>query len=159
MATKVCRTREGIYLAMFALVKPLECTRTPTPDKPFRTVTRDVKETQRFPPLEQPVLMQFEMNESNVYSGRLLVKKIFTVVYIFGVAHKKSEEGASMLNPLIDKVEAIFTSSDDEPITLGGLVENVQLIGNAGKDHGDNSTKEFRQAAYYLPVEIIMPSC
>lgn len=156
-----CASREDVYKAMFALVEPLLAqSNKATVAHPFLTVTRKVIETQRIDPLKQPVLMQFEMNEENVYSGRSLTRRVWTVVYILGVAHKADEEGASLLNPLIDAVEARFKPVDGEPINLGGLVESVQLVGSGGKDHGDNSTKtEYRQAAYYLPVQIISPSC
>lgn len=152
--------REDVYKAMFALVTPLMAGNKGkiSAATPFVLVTREVIEVQRRKPEEQPCLMQYEFNEANEYNGRLLVKRVWTVVYIIGVTHDAKTTGASLLNPLIDVVEACFRPTDDEPITLGGLVTNVQLSGIAGKDHGDNSTKaEFRQSAYYLPVDIYLP--
>jgi hypothetical protein len=152
--------REPIYKALYAMVTPLQAKNQGalTKAQPFVTVTRKVIETQRVPPGEQPILMQYEMQEENEYQGRLMTKKSWTVIYIIGVTHEPDEFGAAMLNPLVDMVENVFTPQDGEPITLGGLVENVQLVGIAGKDHGDNSTKEnARQAAYYLPVAIYLP--
>lgn len=175
-------TREQIYSALFALVTPLRAPGavegppdgspgdndisaapgTPTPSQPFNLVSREVIEVQRVPQGLQPCLMQYEFNEGWIYSGRGLVKKVWTVIFIIGTTHTKGQSGAAILNPMIDALEAALSPKDGEDTqTLGGLVDNVQMVGQAGKDHGDNSTKTtVRNSAYYLPVEITMPgSC
>lgn len=153
-------TREAIYSALFALVTPLQgAAKGPLlPAKPFRKVTRTIIETQRVEPADQPVLMMYEYNEENIFSGAALVSKKWTVLFIFGVVHDAKTPGATLLNPLIDVVEAALLPTADEEQTLGGLVTRVTVKGTAAKDHGDNSTKaDQRQSSYYLPVEIILP--
>ena len=177
-------TREQIYGALFALLTPLLAPGaedgspdgdagqngaarpgTPTAEQPFNCITREVIEVQRVPPALQPVLMMYEMDEEFGDSGDSLIPLSFTVVLIFGVTSPKGTPGQSLLNPLIDRVidalqapdggdEQQLLNEDGEP-----LVEWVRVKGKAGKNHGNNSTKpEYRQAAYYLPLEIKLAS-
>lgn len=174
MITPGAPTREAIYSALFALVTPLiklappyanpnvlvlpsDGSIVPTPTQPFRTISRDVIEVQRIEVGNQPVLMLFEMNEE--FGGNLQGTTIrtWTAVFIFGVTSPKGTPGQTILNPLIDLVEAALQPPDiEENQTLGGLVEKVEIRGAAGKDHGNNSTREARQASYYLPVVITL---
>jgi hypothetical protein len=174
-------TREQVYSALFALVSPLlapgavggppdggadengvpASPGTPSAGQPFNLVSREVIEPQRVPVGLQPCLMQYEFNEENVFSGRAMVKKVWTVVFIIAATHARGTPGATVLNPLIDLVESLFVPPVGEDVLTLGLagIDNVQLTGTGGKDHGDNSTKtETRQAVYYLPVEITLPA-
>jgi hypothetical protein len=146
--------REPIYQALFALVTPLQA-----PHGPFKTVTREVIEVQRVPPLKQPVLMQDEAFEDFEWTGDL-PKDTFTVYFHIGAATSKGDPGAAKLNPLIDAVIACFRPPlGEEEQNLGGLVKSVRVKGRAAKDSGDNSlSPDHRQGIYYLPVEIALPS-
>lgn len=164
--------RESIYQAIFALVTPLlapgatpaspgvEATPgTPTVDRPFNLVSREVIEVQRIPPLLQPVLFVDEAIEENVDSGQGLTKGKWTVYFHIGCTSGKGIAASTILNPLIDKVEAQFAVPVAEDVlTLGGLVDKVELKGIAIKNMGNNSTiPDFRQAVCYLPIEITLP--
>lgn len=157
-------SREQVYLALFALVTPLQGPpKGPLPaSKPFRLVTRKVLEVQRIPPEEQPVLMMYESTELPIWNGEALQSKVWTVYFIIGAEHSPSDPGASILNPLIDAVEAALLPNPllgQEVQTLGALVTRAVVKGVGAKDHGDNSTKTGRrQSAYYLPVEITLPN-
>jgi len=148
-------TREQIYQALFALVAPLSKSR----NGPFATVTREIIECQRVPPLQQPVLMQDEAYEDREWTGNL-PKDVWTVYFHIAATSKKGTAGSTVLNPLIDAViAALVPPSGDDDQTLGGLVKYVRVKGRAAKDSGDNSTSpDYRQGIYYLPVEIGLPS-
>ena len=164
-------TREQIYQALFDLVIPLcsedgfdtpfpeDETRIPVPtsDRPFAVVTREVIETARVAPGLQPILMMYEMDERFEHVGQQMTKLVWTVVFIIGATTQKGTPGQTVLNPLIDALISALGPDGDDPQTLGGLCDMVILNGSAGKDHGDNSTAEYRQASYYLPVQIINP--
>lgn len=165
-------TREAVYQALFALVAPLlapggfsspfvpEGSTAPvtTSSKPFATISREIVEVQRIDPAAQPVLMMYEMDENFQDHGDGLIKQVWTVIFIFGVTSTQGTPGQTILNPLIEAVVAALRPSiPDENQTLGNLVESVKIAGVAGKDHGNNSTAEMRQASYYLPVKITLP--
>jgi len=173
-------TREQIYQALFALLTPLLAPGaedgtpdgeqgqngaarpgTPTADRPFNLVSREVIEVQRVPPALQPALFLYEMDEEFGDSGPGLTPLSFTVVLIFGVTTPKGTPGQTLLNPLIDRVlDALQPAGgeDEQHLPDGDgnpLVEWVRVKGKAGKNHGNNATDpEYRQASYYLPLEI-----
>lgn len=170
-------SREQIYQALFALLTPLlapgaedgspdganDTARpgTPTDDRPFNLISREVIEVQRVPPSLQPVLFMYEMDEEFGDSGPGLTPLTFTVVLIFGVTSAKGTPGQTLLNPLIDRVlDALEPDNGEDEQQLSDadgtpLVEWVRVKGKAGKDHGNNSTSaDVRQASYYLPLEI-----
>jgi len=173
-------TREQIYQALFALLTPLLAPGaedgtpdgeqgqngaarpgTPTADRPFNLVSREVIEVQRVPPALQPVLFLYEMDEEFGDSGPGLTPLSFVVVLIFGVTAPKGTPGQTLLNPLIDRVlDALQPAGGEDEQQLpdadgNPLVEWVRVKGKAGKNHGNNATDpDCRQASYYLPLEI-----
>jgi hypothetical protein len=177
-------TREQIYGALFALLTPLLAPGaedgapdgeagmngsarpgTPTAEQPFNLVSREVIEVQRVPPALQPVLFMYEMDEDFGDSGDGLTPLTFVVILIFGVTSPKGTPGQTLLNPLIDRVVDALQppgGEDDQrlPDADGNpLVEWVRIKGKAGKNHGNNATDpDFRQASYYLPLEIRLAS-
>lgn len=165
-------TREQIYQALFGLVTPLRAPGAvdgfpdgdnpngakpgnPTTGQPFNCVTREIIEVQRVPPALQPVLMLYEFNEMFVEQKYAMIAGEFQCVFIIGAASTRGTPGQTLLNPCIDAVLAALEPDDGgDKQTLGGLVDRVMVKGTAGKDHGNNSTKDWRQAAYYLPISI-----
>jgi hypothetical protein len=165
-------SREQVYQALFNLVTPLRATGavdgfpdgkgprgakpgTPTADKPFNCVTREIIEAQRVPPALQPILMLYEFNELTTERGRGQSEREWQVILMIGVTSQAGTPGQTILNPCIEKVLAALEPSGGEELqTLGNLVDRVVLKGTAGKDHGNNSTAGHRQATYYLPVSI-----
>lgn len=170
--------RETIYQALFALVTPLlapgavdgppdgnpnsagtkAAPGTPSANHPFNLISREVIEVQRVPPNLQPVLFMDEAFEENVNSGDGLTKGKWTIYLHIGCCSQKGTASSTILNPLIDVVEPCFdVPVGEDKLTLGGLVESVELKGIAIKNLGNNSTKpDFRQAVCYLPIEITL---
>lgn len=184
MDDPVVITREQIYGALFALLTPLLAPGaedgapdgeqgqngaarpgTPTAERPFNLVSREVIEVQRVPPGLQPVLFMYEMDEDFGDSGPGLTPLSFIVVLIIGVTSAKGTPGQAKLNPLIDAVVAALDPANGEDTQQlfdgdgNSLVEWVRVKGKAGKNHGNNATDpECRQASYYLPLEIKLAS-
>lgn len=172
-------TREQVYTALFGLVTPLlapgavdgppdgepastgvsAAAGVPTSDQPFNLISREIIEVSRIPPALQPALLMYEMDEQYINSGDGLTKGVWTVVFIFAACSQRGTPGQTILNPLIDRVLTVLEPPEGEPLnTLGGMCYQVLANGTAGKDHGDNSTNsDYRQASYYLPVQIIEP--
>lgn len=172
--------REEVYGALFALLETLRAPGatdgfpdgdgpneaspgTPTPDQPFNLVSREVIEVQRVPPPLQPVLFMDEVLEDNEFDGEGLVGRKWQVLLHIGVTSERGTPAAPLLNPLIDCVEAVLYPTDgSDVLTLKDdngkpRVGHVQIKGTAVKNLSQNSTAGFRQASYYLPLEIALP--
>jgi len=169
--------RETIYLALFALVTPLRApgavdgrpdgngdakAGTPTADKPFNLVSRKVIEVQRVPPSLQPVLFMDEAFEEFIREGTGLVKRKWTVYFHVGATAQIGTASQTILNPLLDTLEAAVTPTDpDDSHKLGlegpnNIIESAQFNGLAIKNLGGNSTDpNCGQAVCYVPYEII----
>ncbi len=172
-------SREQVYTALFGLVTPLlspwavdgppdggpgidgvpAAPGDATADQPFNLISREIIEVSRIPPALQPALLMYEMDEQYINSGDGLTKCVWTVVFIFAACSQRGTPGQTILNPLIDRVLSVLEPPAGEALnTLGGMCYQVLANGTAGKDHGDNSTSsDYRQASYYLPVQIIQP--
>lgn len=139
--------RETIYQALFALVTPLQ-------GNPFATVSREVIEVQRVPPLEQPVLFMDEALEDYVRDGNGLIHNRWTVYFHVGCTSTKGTPAATILNPLLDALQAVLEPTGN-PLGLGDLIESAQLVGLSVKNLGNNSTAPtVRQAVAYVPFQI-----
>lgn len=163
--------RETIYQALFGMVTPLlapgatlggpvdgQAPGTPTSAKPFNVVSREVIEVQRVPPLLQPVLFMDEAMEDYVRDGRGLLHHRWTVYFHVGCTSTPGTAASTILNPLIDTLEAALTPDAfaGSPLGLGNLIEHAQLSGLSIKNLGNNSTEpDYRQAVAYVPFEIV----
>lgn len=155
-------SREAVYTALFALVQKLQSSGgEPTPTQPFMTVSREVIEVQNVAPGDQPVLFMDEAFEDYGDSGVALVPRKWTVYFHVGCTTEKGCAASTVLNPLIDAVEAALQPSmgdEMQNLGLGDFIQNVQLKGMAIKNLGNNSPDPMkRQAVCYLPVEITLP--
>jgi hypothetical protein len=147
-------SREQVYQALFALLTPLG----PGGSGDFKTVTREVYPVQSWKPGEQPVLMLDEAYEDSQGDKFGLITNKWTSYIHIGITTTKGTPGATILNPLIDKVEAAIWPTTKAVQTLGGLIYRISPKGRAMKDTGDNMTDpKARQAVYYMPLEIIFP--
>ena len=128
---------------------------TPTAAQPFNTVSRETIEVQRVPPLLQPVLFMDEAIEEYVDSGPDLVFYKFTLYFHVGVTSLPGTPAASLLNPILDVLNASLTRDFPTTIGLEDLVESVGFSGISVKNLGQNSTDSMaRQAVAYVPFEI-----
>jgi len=122
----------------------------------FVTVTDEVKDISQFPTPQQPVLMQYEMDASNDLS-ETPVKRSTEFWLIIGAQTTKNKgvSGAQRLNPLCDRVEALFPSDPDGPWnTLDGLVLACR-VKHVRKDFGDHTTEVQRQHLASIQLEIL----
>lgn len=150
-------TREQIYGALFSLLQTLGPYKTDGTggNDTFKTVTREVQEVQTFAATDQPVLMQYEMDEENSPEPNRPTKRTWECWLIIGETTQKGTPGATVLNPLIDAVESLLSPSVNQPFqTLNGTSFSCR-VRKIIKDIGDNSTAENRQAAASIQVEII----
>ncbi len=169
-------TREDIYGALFALVTPLlapgaidgppdgkpdsagisATPGAPTPGQPFNLISRDMVEVQRVPPLLQPVLFMDEALEESVRDGNGLYHHRWTLYFHLGCTAPRGTPAQTVLNPLLDALEAVLAPGDGNLLGLGDAIESAQIAGIAVKNLGNNSTDpNARQAVAYVPFEIV----
>lgn len=150
-----------------------------TGDNPtFRTVTRRWQNWQDDPSavrMPMPALVQYEVSESTVSSGRGMLPVRTWEVHLFcyalipdaqggmvpGVANKTTP-GASVVNALIDAIEESLAPPDIPRIdenwgtqTLGGLVIDCWIEGTTVKVLGDGDPSGL--CAAIIPVKILVP--
>lgn len=161
--------REHLYSTIFSFISPLlapgatlggpvpnQLPGTPTLSQPFNIVSRETIEVQRIPPLLQPVLFMDEAIEEYVTAGPGLFSMKATVYFHVGVTSAPGTAAATLMNPLLDLLNATLTPAFGVNLGLGDLIERAQFAGMAVKDLGQNSTApSYRQAAAYVPFEII----
>lgn len=131
---------------------------TPTPQKPFNVVSRETIEVQRVAPLLQPVLFMDEAVEEYGDRGKGLVLVKATIYFHVGVVSAPGTAAASLLNPLLDTLNAAFNTdlALATNLGLGDLIERAQFTGVSVKNLGQNNTDpKYRQAVAYVPYEII----
>jgi uncharacterized protein YejL (UPF0352 family) len=167
--------RETIYEAVFALVLPLlapgvtagppdgkpdssgneAAPGAPSPAHPFNLISREVIEVQRVPPLLQPVLFMDEAMEDYVDDGGGLYHRRWTVYFHVGCVTARGTAAATVLNPLIDALEAALVPTDSNLLALGDIVSNAQVSGLSVKNLGNNSVSpDTRQAVAYVPFQL-----
>lgn len=147
-------SREDIYQALFAKVAALG----PQGTKLFKTVTREVQEVQRWNLGEQPVLMQYEMDEDWIWNDPPNTQKKFMCWFIIGAKTVKGQPGGPALNALLEPVEAAIRAPIGQQFqTLGGTVFACRPL-RVIKNIGDNSTEPQRQASASMEIELIIPA-
>ncbi len=163
-------TRETVYQALFGLVTPLlapgaspaspgqaASPGNPTALRPFNLVSRETIEVQRVPPLLQPVLFLDEAVEEYRDRGRGLTAFKWTVYFHVGVTSSPGTPASTLLNPLLDLLQATLAPprNTEQQLGLGDLIERAQFSGVSVKNLGNNSTDPtYRQAVAYVPFEI-----
>jgi hypothetical protein len=160
-------TREEVMQALFAKVSPLQApadSASPLPaETPFRTVARrTTMPGQGFASLDpslMPALTQWEDWPEETVGGELGLRKRTWEVWM--VIQFRNDDrlapGATILNPLIDAVEAAL-SPDSPPrqvLTLDGLVNAVYIDGPTIKNTGDTDAEGNGRAS--VPVKILVP--
>lgn len=169
-------TRESIYGTLFAAVEALRAPGaidgppdgqpnvlgvsavpgTPTPSQPFNLVSREVIEVQNVPPLLQPVLFMDEAIEEYTRDGNGLYHKRVTVYFHVGCTSMRGTASATILNPLIETLEALLSPLNGDVLGFGDLVDTAQFAGLSPKNLGNNGTEpDHRQAVAYVPFEIV----
>jgi hypothetical protein len=168
-------TREQVFTALFALVAPLQAPADATKPlpalTPFRTVSRRVTLPGQGPaaldPLIQPALMMWEQPEHTEGGERGLRIRHWPVWFIIAFHNDNRElAGATILNPLIDAVEAALAPDDPIRNTLrlfqpaaGGqsiaMIEAGAIEGPLIKHTGDTSADG--QGGAVILLDMVVP--
>ncbi|HLI20183.1 MAG TPA: hypothetical protein VKV32_03635 [Stellaceae bacterium] len=138
-------TREPIYAALFALVS--SCA-------DFVTVSRRLRHWSDVGAAEQPALFQIQKSEAAEERASLPPKWRAAVdLYIYAQAPDEVTPPATIVNPLLDAIEAALAP---DPFTnvqsLGGLVSHCWIAGKIMTDEGVLGG----QAVAIVPIEILV---
>ena len=137
--------REPIYAALFALVAGAAS---------FVTVSRRLRHWSDVGAAEQPALFMTQKSENAEERRPLPVKWRASVdLYLYAQAPDDLTPPATMLNPLLDAVEAALAPDAVSHVqTLGGLVSHCWIAGRVQTDEGVLGG----QAVAIVPVEILV---
>ena len=142
-------TREQVFEALLALLQ----------DKipGIRTYTRKVGLPTEFQAAAQPALVLFSPMENTNQGGLGSPPRRtwhFSIIVYFRVP--RNDAGETVMNPLLEAVEAALESGPSFPaITLGGLVSHCWLEGDTVKESGD--TDADGQGGFVVPGKILVP--
>jgi hypothetical protein len=143
-------TRETVFQALFNLVATVPG---------FKVTTRRYIRPSAVEAINTPILMTWEQPEKTEGSERGLRKRWWEVwLIIVYYNNDQNVAGATLLNPLIDAVEAALMP--DNPVhqtqTLGGLVQAVYIDGATVKAISDVDI-DHGQGGAVIPVKILVP--
>jgi hypothetical protein len=138
-------TREPIYEALFALLAAAAG---------FVTASRRLRHWSDVGPAEQPALFLAQKSESAERKpGQPPKWRALVDVYLYARAPDEVTPPMSVMNPLLDAIEAALAP---DPVgnlqSLGGLVEHCYLAGRIATDEGVLGG----QAVAILPLEILV---
>jgi hypothetical protein len=138
-------TREPIYAALFALVSTAAN---------FVTVSRRLRHWTDVGAAEQPALFLIQKSENAEERRPLPVKWRATVdLYVYAQAPDELTAPATIINPLLDAVEAALAPDPVTHVqTLGGLVQHCWIAGRITTDEGVLGG----QAVAIVPLEILV---
>jgi hypothetical protein len=137
--------REPIYAALFALVASAAS---------FVTIGRRLRHWSDVGAAEQPALFMTQKSENAEERQPLPVKWRASVdLYLYAQAPDELTSPATVLNPLLDAVEAALAPDPVGHVqTLGGLVSHCWIAGRIQTDEGVLGG----QAVAIVPVEILV---
>jgi hypothetical protein len=140
-------TREPIYAALFALVA--DATN-------FVTTSRRLRHWSSLTPAEQPALLMRQKAELATVAtlGAPSVWTLVVELYVYAHASDPYVAPATVLNPLVDGVEAALAPSPATGVQNLGLPAAVQHAYIAGKILTDEGVLR-DQAVAIIPVEIL----
>jgi hypothetical protein len=140
-------TREQIYAALFALVGDTAN---------FVTISRRMRHWSGLTPAEQPALFMRQTTERGTVStlGAPTVWTLVVELYVYAHASNPYVAPATVLNPLIDGVEAALAPTPAtglQNLRLPALVQHAYIAGKIETDEGVLRD----QAVAVIPVEIL----
>jgi hypothetical protein len=137
--------REPIYAALFTLVAGAAS---------FVTISRRLRHWSDIGAAEQPALFMIQKSENAEERRPLPVKWRASVdLYLYAQAPDELTPPATVLNPLLDAVEAALAPDPVGHVqTLGGLVSHCWIAGRIQTDEGVLGG----QAVAIVPVEILV---
>ena len=137
--------REPVYAALFALVQNAA---------PFVTASRRLRHWSDVAAAEQPALFAIQKSETAEERRPLPVKWRARVdLYLYAQAPDELTPPATVMNPLLDAVEAALAPDPASHVqSLGGLVQHCWIAGRIETDEGVLGG----QAVAIVPVEILV---
>jgi hypothetical protein len=138
--------REAIYGALFARLAGAAA---------FATVGRRLRHWSDVGPAEQPALFMVQKRETAERPPGLPAKWTLLVdLYVYAHAADEPSPPASVLNPLLDALEAALgpDNAATNRQTLGGLVQHAAIAGAIETDEGVLGG----QTVAIVPVEIVV---
>ncbi|HUB94285.1 MAG TPA: hypothetical protein VL993_00120 [Stellaceae bacterium] len=141
-------TREPIYAALFALLSDAAA---------FATASRRLRHWAEVAPAEQPALFQVQKRETaKEAEGSPTVWRAEVDLYLYCQAPDDETPPATILNPLVDAIEAALLPAGADLATgtqsLGGLVKHCWIAGAIETDEGALGG----QAVAIIPIEILV---
>jgi len=138
--------REAIYQALFAKVSGAAG---------FATQSRRLRHWSDVGAAEQPALFQVQKGETAHRDAGLPPRWTLAVdLFLYAQAPDDQSAPSSVLNPLLDAIEAALTP---DPVTnlqtLGGLVAHCWIAGKVETDEGVLGG----QGVVIVPIEILVP--
>jgi hypothetical protein len=139
--------RETIYAALFARVAAAA---------DFVTVARRMRPWSNLTPAEQPALYMRQKTETAAVPalGAPMMWRLVVELYVYAHASDPHVAPATVLNPLIDAVEAALAPSAVTGVQDLGQPEMVQHAYIAGKVETNEGVRR-DQAVATIPVEIL----
>jgi hypothetical protein len=148
-------TRCEVFNALFNLLQTLP---PPSGSKSWKTVSQTVLEFDEVPAANQPaiILVRGPQNFTLKAVGTTKLHwRCFFLIY-FRVDNQKTSSNRypdQITDPIMDSIEQLFTPvMFNQYFTLGGLVQNCWLDGNAVADPGVVDG----QAIIFVPISIIL---
>jgi hypothetical protein len=141
-------TREPIYGALFALLSSVA---------PFATASRRLRHWSQVEPAEQPALFLVQKRETaKVADGSPTAWRAEVELYLYCQAPDDETAPASVLNPLLDAIEAALLPSGADLArgtqSLGGRASHCRIAGAIETDEGALGG----QAVAIVPIEILV---
>lgn len=136
-------TREPVYAALFALLSGAA---------PFVTASRRLRHWSDVGPAEQPALFVVQKSETAERRAGLPAKwRASADVYVYAHAPDDETAPATVLNPLLDAIEAALAPQSAVQ-TLGGLAAHAWIAGKIETDEGVLGG----QAVAIVPIEMLV---
>jgi hypothetical protein len=139
-------SREAVHAALFARVAQATG---------VVTASRRLTHWSEMAPAQQPALFQVQKGEEiAARHGLPLRRKLSFHIYLYAASGDPAVAPSSLLNPLLDALEAALAPDPGQPVqNLGGLAEHVWIAGSVETDEGTLGD----QAVAIVPVEILLP--
>ncbi len=139
-------SRESIAAALFALASSTAG---------FVTTSRRLKHWSDVPAEDQPALFQSQGNESIDTAVQKMggpnTHRLAFKLYVYVHNTDPTAAPASLLNPIVDAIEAKLTPTPGTKQTLGGLAQHAFISGAIETDEGVLGD----QAVAIIPIEVL----
>ena len=138
--------RESYYTALFALLGQLNDAGT------IKTLDRKFRALPNVTPVEMPALFMTVGTQTRRFPvAGIPADTLSATIYLYvGNANQRTSAG-SQLNDLLDAIDAVLTP-DDQPQTLGGLIEHARIEGTVGVYDAPNGTSAAAAATIVMLI-------